>query len=324
MTEERVDKPMNCLGYLEYHGKLVEEGLLDARKSARALVGFDIAIRHFIGIQYQPLKGVEYEIPVEIRKGSWFVLIPESIGELLMLLFAVGGSTYALTAAKEMAKNDFKDIGLKSLFKSAIKAIQWTIRIGKHLGALGQRKFHHLRWKDGNDFIGIPNDKLEYLYVPRVYFEIYIKTPPHILHEMASVIEPERLLRVGVQSDNKYEVEEISAMEKSIFYGVENDSELLFPELTHGLNVNLDGVVTRGNGNSNSIGFRYQDSILTGVTREGSIVRFKKEMFSKCRIECTISRVDDYGEISLRKPKLIFDNLIQIEEDSDSITLFDE
>jgi hypothetical protein len=34
----------DCIGYLSYSGSLVENGLLDARKSAQALLGLDEAI----------------------------------------------------------------------------------------------------------------------------------------------------------------------------------------------------------------------------------------------------------------------------------------
>ena len=42
MTEEKY------IGYLKYSGKSVEDGLMDARKSAEALLGFDEVLRYFI------------------------------------------------------------------------------------------------------------------------------------------------------------------------------------------------------------------------------------------------------------------------------------
>ena len=44
------------LGYIRYSGELVESGLMDARKSAQALIGFDEAVRFFVGCQDDKLK----------------------------------------------------------------------------------------------------------------------------------------------------------------------------------------------------------------------------------------------------------------------------
>ena len=310
------------IGYIEYHGELVDDGYLDAKKSAQALVGFDGALRHFIGLQNHDLKDIDYEIPVAIRKGSWFALIPDSIEKIVMLALATGASAYALTAAKKMAENDFKNIGLKEIFRGAIKAILWTIKIGKHLGELGQKKFIKILWKEGNELIGIPNSNMEYLFIPRRYFEIYLKTPPNILAAIASVICPGRLLRVGVRVNNQTEIEEINITDRTIFYGESSGSDILFPELEHGKKVVIEGAVTKGNRNTNTIGFRYQEHILTGIPHDGSIVRFKNSMFSWCSLEGTISRADEFGEICLKKPKLIFDKLTPIESQEEESTLF--
>ncbi len=56
------------IGYLKYEGKLVEEGLLDARKAAQALLGFDEAIRFFVGQQSPLLRDLDFELPVRLRK----------------------------------------------------------------------------------------------------------------------------------------------------------------------------------------------------------------------------------------------------------------
>ena len=64
------------IGYLKYEGTLVKEGLLDARKADQALLGFDEAIRFYVGQQSPLLRDQDFEIPVRFRKGSWEPLIP--------------------------------------------------------------------------------------------------------------------------------------------------------------------------------------------------------------------------------------------------------
>ena len=50
------------LGYLKYEGELVDEGLMDARKSAQALLGFDECVRFFVCQLTPNLKNVDFEI----------------------------------------------------------------------------------------------------------------------------------------------------------------------------------------------------------------------------------------------------------------------
>ena len=43
-----MDSAKDQIGFAKYYGKLVEDGFMDARKSAQALLGFDEAVRFFI------------------------------------------------------------------------------------------------------------------------------------------------------------------------------------------------------------------------------------------------------------------------------------
>lgn len=141
---------------------------------------------------------------------------------------------------------------------------------------------------------------------------------------MASIIEPGRQLRIVVHSGGELGAEDVNFNERSIFYIPEEDTEVLFPELEHGQSVTLEGVATRGNENTNSIGFRYKDHIINCIPMEGSIVRFKSALFLKCRIIGKISREDDAGQIILKKPKIIFDNIVPLEDEPQELTLFEE
>ena len=98
----------DILGYMKYSGKMVEDGFLDARKSATALLGFDEAVRHFIKQDFPELDKLEYEIPVKIRKGSWEAIIPETIGQWILTGAGFAATAYATAAAAEMAKKRFQ------------------------------------------------------------------------------------------------------------------------------------------------------------------------------------------------------------------------
>ncbi len=138
------------IGYLKYSGKLVEEGLLDAKKSAQALIGFDGAIRFFVDQQAPHLTQVDYELPVRVRQGPWEILIPKTIAQWIMAGGGIVITKYLSTAAKKMAEKDFDDVGIKDIFSKALKAIQWVIKIGKHIGNTTKKKFESVKFRNDN------------------------------------------------------------------------------------------------------------------------------------------------------------------------------
>lgn len=302
------------LGYIKYKGKLVDEGLMDARKSAQALIGFDECVRFFVGKLAPDLKNVDFEIPVQIRKGSWEVLIPESITHWIHLSLGAAATAYLVKAGQKMAEKDFHDIGFKDVFKMTLKAIQWTIRIGKHLGNITKKKFENVKFSNDYTEIGIPNFEGKILYVPKKYFNLYSSVNSEIFKEISLIVEDERWLAIGVREDSGYVEETITTRYRAIFTQEEQTEELLFPELEHGQNVMLEGEITRGNGRTNSLGFLYKGYVLSAYPQSGSIVRFKHSLFLKVRIHGIVSREDDKGRFSARKPKIIFNELEPIKE----------
>jgi hypothetical protein len=115
---------------IRYCGQLVEDGLLDARKSAQALYGFDEAVRFFAICQSSEFKDIDFDLPVRIRQGSWEALIPDAIFWLKATVgTAVGAAAtaYSIKAAQKMAEHDFDNIGLKTVLKKSLEAIQWVI-----------------------------------------------------------------------------------------------------------------------------------------------------------------------------------------------------
>ena len=301
------------IGYVKYSGELVKDGYMDARKSAQALLGVDEAIRFFIYQQAPELRTVAFEFPVKVKKGSWEIVI----GGILL--------AYGVKAAQKMAENDFKDVGLKDVFKKALSAIQWMIRIGKHMGDLTIKKFENVQFKDNNALIGIRNSQGEYLYVPKVFLDFYASVSPVLLKKMSEVIEEERSLSVGIFDGQAIIEETVTRKHRQIFTNeIDEPGELLFPELEHGQNVVLEGELTRGNEMSNTVGIGYQGHILTGLPEVGSIVRFKPSLFLRCRIHGRISREDENGRLAARRPRIIFTRIEPLESDDDNQQLFSE
>lgn len=316
----------DCIGFLKYDGEQIKDGILDARDAATALLGFDRSLRYFISREDRALAQLDYKIPVKVEHGSWSALIPNTVGTWVLAGLGLAATAYITTAANKLAENDFKDKRLKDVFTDGLKAIQWIIRIGKHLGSLTNKRLVGLRWRNENTEVGIPNEKMEYIFVPRSYFQAFLESPSSILSDISSLIEVERSLQIGViENKDVIKIESVSLSERHIFYIQKDETEeVLFPHLTHGLSVDLDGLVTRGNEVANSIGFRYNEHILTCYPRLGSVVRFKKHLFLPCRISGTISRSDGKGGTNDPRPKIVFDSLDILSEEPQETDLFPE
>lgn len=312
------------LGYLKYEGNRVSDGYLDARKSAEALLGFDEALRYFVGKQSKALADVDFEIPVRVEKGSWVALIPQSIGGWVLTAFGAATTAYVVTAATKMADHDFKEIGIQDMFRKALMGMQWLIRIGKHLGSLSRKTFQNVQWRNGNEEIGIPNNAGEYLFIPKEFFDLYVNAPQSLLAKVTRIVIQERTMVIALCQDDGDVKEEVSVANRSIF--CQDNDDLLFPELIHGMDVSLEGLVTRGNENSNTIGFQHNDHILTCFPMIGSVVGYKHALFVKCRIRGIVTRANRMGEPVEPRPKIMFTALDALEETPSQpvLGLFDE
>ncbi len=312
------------IGYIKYEGALVENGLMDARKQAKALLAFDSALRYFIAKRAPEFRNIDFEIPVRVRKGSWEALIPETVAGWVQAGLGVVATAYFTKAAQKMADKDFEDFGITDLFRVAIDAIKWFARIGKHMGNVAIREFKNVQFSDNLTQVGITNEDGEVLFVPKQILDLYVSTNPRLLERLAENIQEGRALAIGSMRAGEVDEEIVDLTDKSIFCDedTEIEEDVLFPELVHGDYVVLEGEVTRENKTSNSMGFKYNDHILTAYPETGSIVRFKPLLFLKCRLFGTVNRIDETGRIGARRPKLYFSNLEPLEEDNSDAGLF--
>jgi len=308
------------IGTIKYCGESVENGMLDARKASQALIGFDEAIRFFSIIQNPNFQEVDFELPVKIRQGSWEAFIPDAI-MWIKATGAVAGSAYIVKAAQKMAEKDSDKVGIKAIILKSVEAIKWVIRIGKHIETTSIKKFKEVKFRNNNSEIGIPDKKGELLWIPKEYLEWYSKCPSNILEKLVELVEEKRTLYIG-SNDSTDNAFEIIANKHRPFFLPKLEDDILFPELVHGMEVTLRGVITRGNGTANNMGFRYNEHILTVYPETGSIVQYKETLFLDAEILGTISRRDDKGELRLKKPKIIFTSIKTIEKETDVPTLF--
>lgn len=306
------DEEQKYLGYLKYYGNKVDDGFLDAKKAASALTGFDEILRYFIYQESSSFQDIDFEIPVKIEKGSWLAYIPDTIQEWLVAGGGIAATAYLTTAAKKMAENDFKEIGFKTIFKKAFQSICWVIKLTSHLKTTKKEKFENLKFRNNNTEVGVLNENGELLYVPIETLELYKKCPDSLFSNVAQVVEEEREMEIGLQDSNEIRAG-IKYFEKNIFYvNEEDDEEIVLPELIHGQHVELKGHTTRGNEKTNTLGFLYQDHVLTCKPQKGSIVSHKINLFDNCLIRGVVDRLDKFGNFKEKKPRIIFSELIKV------------
>jgi hypothetical protein len=313
------------IGYLKYSGQSVENGCLDAKKTAEALIGFDQALRYFVENDVPELKGKSFEIPIRIRAGSWEALIPTTIGQWITTAFAIVATAYLTGAASKLAEKDFKDKGLLDVFRSALRMLQWIIRLGIHLKGVSVKAIKNIRWEDNNETVLLPDINGKYIRVPREVLQKYIQIPPKFLSKMARLIQADREMEIGVIENGTREEVRITISEKYFFTDEEADlTDAIFPELAHGQMVELIGEITRGNEKTNSIGLEYNGHILSCSPEKGSIVAFKEALFIKCKVIGVINRVSESGLPDAKKPRIIFSQIIPLKQDDDNPKLFQE
>lgn len=304
--------PDATLGYMKYCGDLVENGVFDARKSAQALIGFDQAIRFFAHCQNPGLQQYDFELPVKIKHGSWEVLIPEIIeltGKVIIAGATIFTGAYLAKAGQKMAENDFKDVGFRSIIKKSVEAIQWAIQISKHLKTVTQKQFDKVEFKDNNRLIGIPNEEGELLWVPEEFFNYYSSCPHYLLSKLVELVEDRRSLSIGRSNEHGDDIVVSVTNEYKKYFLPPEELDVFFPELVHGMQVTLNGEITRGNESTNNMGFRYQGIILTIEPENGTVVQYKDALYLEAEVQGKIDRKDSNGELTLKKPKIIFKNI---------------
>lgn len=309
------------VGSVKYSGKAVARGVLDAGKAGKALTGLDDLLRYFNAKQSSDLAKAEYDVPVSVREGSWEAVVLGAVG-LVAGKFVL---TYATHAAEQMAKRDFDGVGFKDIFAKSLAAIVHLVRLAKHTKRVKGWPLENLRWNSDSTEVGIPNDAGEYQYFSPEFIKWYAGMQPGMLAKLAEVVEEERVLTISVRDQRDGAISEtVTIREKRIFTGSIDELEeedFLFPELEHGAEARLEGVLIRGNAESNSIGLHYRGHSLNCVPEEGSIVQYKPALFLKCVVEGRITRLSKSHTVAERRPTIIVRRVTPLERDGQRVLL---
>lgn len=312
------------IAFAKYFGEAVSQGLLDSRKAADALLGFDKAIRFYMEKEEPRLKEIEYEFPVSIEKGSWMIAITENIDQLIMMAgTGVVLTEYFRSLAKKSAEEGFLETGpvkdLKKIIANAIRAMQWTINIAKKTGKVGVPVPAITKVLDDDNFeIGGSGEPL---IVPMQYYRLYEETPRHLFSQTARVIHADCEFEVGLYLGTQKVVASVGVNDKHIFDVLaDNEDIVVLPELEHNQYVELEGEITRCTATANTIGFLYKGHILTCKPASGSISSYKRYIIAPARdrlfrsviIKGTVIRRAADGEYKEKKPHIVFSEIVPL------------
>lgn len=317
-----MNEQVNPVGYVSYSWAGAPNGVIDANAGGTALIGIDEAIRYFNRKQTRELSGVDYQIPIKTGEGSWIAWI---LG-VIATPAAIFATAYAKKAAEKMAERDFSDTGFRDIAKKSVDALERLVELIKHTQRTHDWNMERVAWRDNNTLVGIYNDNGDILYLPVEYLQWYADMPKAAIRKIAAPIDDSRSMTVGVSTENggfrsvTIEKSEIT----TLLDETDEEEAFLFPELEHGKEFVLEGLITRGNQETNTLGFQYKDHILNCMPSTGNIRRFKQAIFLHCKVHATINRHVGSAVQLDRRPTLVIDQVLVIENDSPAQTyLFD-
>lgn len=305
------------VGFIKYSGDPLKAGIIDARSAGSALLGLDEAVRFFNAQQSPELAEIEYDIPVQTRAGSWeAVLVASATG------LGVIGTTFALSyvkkAGEKMAENDFKDMGLKTVLSKSMSAIVTLVKLIKHTEKNQDWSASRIEPSFSSPIVVVIDEVGREVSVPLEFYRWYQKIPPGLLSKMTSVIRTDRPLTIGSFAHGEIDSVHLVASDKAFFESEAKDGDegdLLFPELQHGDNVALEGRLIRGSEKTNTVGLEYQGHVINCIPSFGSIRKYKKALFLRCRVEGMIVRHSKNSYVADKRPKIIVDRVIPLQPD---------
>lgn len=299
-----------AVGFISYEWEGAPAGVIDANAGGNALIGIDEAIRFFNRKQARGFSAASYEIPVRTAEGSWIAYV---LGVLAIAPVAFATS-YAKKAGEKMAERDFAELGFKDVARKSVDALRAFVELVKHTQKT--ENWTTSGWKDGTVMIGVTNDAGQIFYLPAEYLKWYYELPKTTLKKLVAPVAKGRSMIIASREadDSPFRKVEVTSDDAGLFDADEKEEdEFLLPDLEHGKDVVLEGLITRGNQETNSMGFQYQGHILNCVPAMGNVRRYKSAMFLHCRVHVTIDRhVTSFAHLD-RRPTLIVNDVVPLE-----------
>lgn len=328
-------------GFIRLEGDDIIDGTIDIRSASFMLNGTQEVLQYFLkkeNSEYAQCNNLNF--PIKTREGSWEVLIPflgtVSITPEMGLACAVGLGTallvqpvsaglseYAKTIGKTKAVKGLLSKDNKTSFADAFKKLEIVIKIAQHLGTITNKRMLSLKLnKDGKTAI-LTNISGNVMSVTMDEIRVFQECPDKLLRKLGTVVTDYRTLHIGYKLNNTIHEVFIDSESKDIFTPSEEAEVPILPELQDGQNVKLAGVVTRGNQQTNTIGFKYKEHVITCEPNGGLITSYLSAHYRTCEISGRIIRTSKAEVVIGRRdrPKIIFDNLVVIRDDKQQVSL---
>lgn len=197
------------------------------------------------------------------------------------------------------------------------------IKIAQHLGTITNKRTLDLKLsKDGRTAL-LTNANGNIRSITMDELKNFQECPDKLLRRLGTVVTDYRTLHIGHKiNDTIYEVY-IDRESKDIFTPDEDSEMPILPELQDGQRVKLIGVVTRGNQQTNTIGFKYNEHVITSSPNNKLITSYIDAHYKICEITGYIVRSTpaDIANGKRDRPRIIFEDLIPVETINSQISL---
>lgn len=310
-----MDMKFEGVGYVSYEWERAPSGVIDAYAGGTALIGIDEAVRFFNRQQTRGLASTDYEIPVHTGEGSWVAVV---LG-ILAIPAGTFVTAYAKKAGEKMAERDFSEIGFKDIARKSMDALVRLVELIKHLRKAPDWRNTRITWSEDASVAFIDDGAGNVISVPSEYIKWYKEIPRSALRKLSAPIVNGRTMTVASrQEDGDFRFVSVDSEQAHLLAEGDElgEDEFLFPELKHGDDVDLEGLITRGNQSTNSIGFQFKGHILNCIPDSGNVRRYKSAMFLHCRISAMVDRhIGSLARLDNR-PTLRVKQVVPLEDDN--------
>lgn len=320
-------------GFIRLEGDDIINGVIDINSATAMLSGTQETIQYFLkkeNSDYAQYRNLNF--PVKTREGSWEIVVPFlgtisitpemalgcAVGlgaSLVVRPLEAGLSEYAKTIGKAKAAKRLAAKDDKASFEDAFKKLESVIKIAQHLGTITNKRTLDIKLNKDSKTALLTNANGNIMSITMDEVRIFQECPDKLLRRLCTVITDYRTLHIGYKiNDTIYEVS-IDRESKEIFTPDEDAEIPVLPELQNGQYVKLTGFVTRGNQQTNTIGFKYDEHIITSEPNNKLITSYINAHYKTCEISGYIVRTTlaDITNGKRDRPKIIFDDLVPVE-----------
>lgn len=314
----------NNSAFVRIDGDDIIDGLIDIQSAKLVIDGTQEVVGYFLKREDSELsKSHELNYPISTREGCWEIVIPfgtfivGTVGGAVGGAFRAGLNAYAKTTGEKISEAQFGKRETREVFESAFRKLDVVIKIAQHLGVVDRKSPLNIKIPDFKSKRALlTNNQGNVLSVTTDDIEVYRSCPERLLRSLASVVTDYRTVSIGYHAEGITHESVIDVDTKEVFAPEDEPQEPILPELQDGEYVKLQGYVSRGNQITNTIGFKYKDHVITCEPNGKLITSYLNAHYKTCEIVGMVTRTTR-SEVELGKrdrPKVIFDNLIMIDE----------